>query len=194
MTKLSSLCVYCGSSNDGPESHRDAAVLLGQLMADRGIRLIYGGGGVGVMGAVADAVMEAGGEATGIIPEFLMHQEVGNTKISSLEVVQNMHERKARMAELSDGFVILPGGMGTLEEFFEILTWRKLGLHDKPIAILNTGGYWNRLRELTAELIDASYAKPKDAALAPYFDTPEQALNALAEQASASSHLDTEKL
>jgi len=194
MTKLASLCVYCGSSNEGPESHRTVAVALGRMMAERNIRLIYGGGGVGVMGAVANAVMEAGGAVTGIIPDFLMHQEVGNRKISSLEVVENMHERKSRMAELSDGFLILPGGMGTLEEFFEILTWRKLGLHDKPIAILNTDGYWDRLRDLTADMIAASYAKPDDAALAPYFDTPEAALDALAEHASASSHLDSDKI
>lgn len=194
MTTLSSLCVYCGSSNDGPGSHRAAAVALGRMMAERGIRLIYGGGGVGVMGAIADAVMEAGGEVTGIIPNFLMHQEVGNRKITSLEVVENMHERKSRMAELSDGFLILPGGLGTLEEFFEILTWRKLGLHDKPIGILNIDGYWDRLRELTQDMVSASYAKPGDAALAPYFETPEEALNALAQHAGASSHLNKDRI
>jgi uncharacterized protein (TIGR00730 family) len=194
MAKLSSLCVYCGSSNDGPESHRTVAITLGRMMAERNIRLIYGGGGVGVMGAVADAVMEAGGEATGIIPDFLMHQEVGNRKITSLEIVGNMHDRKSRMAELSDGFLILPGGMGTLEEFFEILTWRKLSLHDKPIAILNIDGYWDRLRDLTEEMVAASYAKPSDAALAPYFDTPEAALDALAQHTGTSSRLDSDKI
>ena len=116
MPNLSSLCVYCGSSNDGAPSHRNMATDLGTLMAQRGIGLVYGGGGVGLMGTIADAVMAGGGHATGSIPDFLMHQEVGHSAISSLEVVGSMHERKARMAELSDGFLILPGGLGTLEE------------------------------------------------------------------------------
>jgi len=163
-------------------------------MAERGIRLIYGGGRVGVMGAVADAVMSAGGAVTGIIPDFLMRHEVGHTKITELEIVDTMHARKARMAELSDAFLILPGGLGTLEEYFEIVTWRQLGLHDKPIAILNVDGYWDRLRDMINGIVDARYARPENMAMTTYVETAEQALNALAQQASGSGHLSSEKL
>ncbi len=194
MPNLSSLCVYCGSSNDGPESHRDMAIALGSMMAERQIGLVYGGGGVGVMGTIADAVMRGGGQVTGIIPDFLMHQEAGHSAITSLEVVGSMHERKARMAELSDGFLILPGGLGTLEEFFEMLTWRKLKLHAKPIVILNTDGFWNGLEALIQDLVDAKYARTADSALATYVDTPEAALDALEQQASASRHIASGKL
>ena len=194
MPNLSSLCVYCGSSNDGPESNRDMAIALGSMMAERQIGLVYGGGGVGVMGTIADAVMRGGGQVTGIIPDFLMHQEAGHSAITSLEVVGSMHERKARMAELSDGFLILPGGLGTLEEFFEMLTWRKLKLHAKPIVVLNTDGLWNGLEALIQDLVDAKYARTADSALATYVDTPEAALDALEQQASASRHIASGKL
>lgn len=194
MPNLSSLCVYCGSSNDGPQSHRDMAIALGSMMAERQIDLVYGGGGVGLMGTIADAVMRDGGRVTGIIPDFLMHQEAGHSAITSLEVVGSMHERKARMAELSDGFLILPGGLGTLEEFFEMLTWRKLKLHDKPIVVLNTDGFWNGLEALIQDLVDANYARTADSALATYVDTPEAALDALEQQASASRHIASGRL
>ena len=194
MPNLSSLCVYCGSSNDGPQSHRDMAIALGSMMAERQIDLVYGGGGVGLMGTIADAVMRDGGRVTGIIPDFLMHQEAGHSAITSLEVVGSMHERKARMAELSDGFLILPGGLGTLEEFFEMLTWRKLKLHDKPIVVLNTDGFWNGLEALIQDLVDANYARTADSALATYVDTPQAALDTLEQQASASSQLASGRL
>ena len=179
MFQLSSICVYCGSSDNGPESHREAGLRLGILMAERGIRLIYGGGRLGVMGAVANAVMDAGGDVTGIIPDFLMHHEVGHTKITELEIVDTMHTRKARMAELADAFLILPGGLGTLEEYFEIVTWRQLGLHDKPIALLNVDGYWDRLHDLIDGIVEARYARPENQAITAYADTAEQALDAL---------------
>lgn len=194
MPNLSSLCVYCGSSNDGPQSHRDMAIALGSMMAERQIGLVYGGGGVGVMGTIADSVMRGGGQVTGIIPDFLMHQEAGHSAITSLEVVSSMHERKARMAELSDGFLILPGGLGTLEEFFEMLTWRKLKLHDKPIVVLNTDGFWKGLEALIQDLVDARYARPADATLATYVDTPEAALDALEQQARASRRLASDRI
>lgn len=192
MPNLSSLCVYCGSSNDGPQSHRDMAVALGSMMAERQIGLVYGGGGVGVMGTIADSVMRGGGQVIGIIPDFLMHQEAGHSAITSLEVVSSMHERKARMAELSDGFLILPGGLGTLEEFFEMLTWRKLKLHDKPIVVLNTDDFWKGLEALIQDLVDARYARPADAKLATYVDTPEAAIDALEQQARAARRLASE--
>jgi uncharacterized protein (TIGR00730 family) len=194
MSNLSSLCVYCGSSNDGAPSHRDMATELGTLMAQRKIALVYGGGGVGLMGTIADAVMAGGGQVTGIIPDFLMHQEVGHSAISSLEVVGSMHERKARMAELSDGFLILPGGLGTLEEFFEMLTWRKLQLHNKPIAVLNQDGFWNGLQALIGDLAEAKYARATDIALTSWVENPEAALDALEQQASASGELASERL
>jgi uncharacterized protein (TIGR00730 family) len=194
MSQLSSICVYCGSSDNGPASHREAGLRLGTLMAERGIRLIYGGGRVGVMGAVADAVMAAGGEVTGIIPDFLLRHEVGHTNITELEIVDTMHARKARMAELSDAFLILPGGLGTLEEYFEIVTWRQLQLHDKPIAVLNVDGYWDRLRDMINGIVDARYARPENLAMTTYADTAEQALDALAQQASGSGHLSSDRL
>ena len=170
------------------------AIALGSMMAERQIGLVYCGCGVGVMGTIADAVMHGGGQVTGIIPDFLMHQEAGHSAITSLEVVGSMHERKARMAELSDGFLILPGGLGTLEEFFEMLTWRKLKLHAKPIVVLNTDGFWNGLEALIQDLVDAKYARTADSALATYVDTPEAALDALEQQASASRHIASGKL
>jgi uncharacterized protein (TIGR00730 family) len=139
-------------------------------------------------------VMAGGGAVTGIIPEFLMRHEVGHSDVTTLEVVDTMHERKARMAELSDGFLVLPGGLGTLEEFFEIVTWRQLGLHDKPIAILNTDGYWDRLQDMIADVVEAKYARPENAALAPFADTPEQALEMLEALAAGSDHLESDKL
>jgi len=191
---LSSVCVYCGSSNNGPQSHRDAATELGTLMASRGIDLVYGGGRVGVMGTVADAVMSAGGKVTGIIPDFLMRKEVGHTDITSLEIVQNMHQRKARMAELSDAFLVLPGGLGTLEEFFEVLTWRFLGLHDKPIALLNTDRYWHKLSDALRNMAETGYAHQQALEFAPLVNTPEEALDLLAERASASTRFDTDNM
>jgi uncharacterized protein (TIGR00730 family) len=163
-------------------------------MAERGIRLIYGGGRAGVMGAVAGAVLSAGGKVTGIIPDFLLRQEVGRTNITELEVVDTMHARKARMAELSDAFLILPGGLGTLEEYFEILTWRQLRLHDKPIAVLNTDGYWDRLRDTVDGIVEANYARPENAAMTSYVDTAEQALDTLERQVSSSGYISSEEL
>ncbi len=191
---LSSVCVYCGSSNNGPQSHREVATELGSLMASRGIDLVYGGGRVGVMGTVADAVMSAGGKVTGIIPDFLMRKEVGHTNITSLEIVQNMHHRKARMAELSDAFLVLPGGLGTLEEFFEVLTWRFLGLHDKPIALLNTDRYWHKLSDALRNMAETGYAHQQALEFAPLVNTPEEALDLLAERASASTRFDTDNM
>ena len=165
------------------------------MMAERGIALVYGGGRVGVMGTIADAVIDAGGTVTGIIPDFLMQKEVGHTGVTSLEVVATMHERKARMAELSDAFLVLPGGLGTLEEFFEVLTWRFLKLHDKPIALLNTDGYWDRLSECLQGIADAGYARPATLELATYAETPAEALEILERQAAVEhGRLESEKL
>lgn len=163
MTKPTALCVYCGSSGDVDGRYRQAAIDLGRTMAERGVTLVYGGGRVGLMGLLAEACHAAGGNVVGIIPEFLERAEIGEVEqsvIGELMVVATMHERKQLMADLSDGFVVLPGGFGTLDEFFEILTWRQLGLHDKPIYLLDCAGYWQKLTDLLNHLLDQKFARP----------------------------------
>jgi uncharacterized protein (TIGR00730 family) len=142
------VCVYAASSPGGHEDYAAAARALGERLVERGIGLVYGGGKVGLMGAVADAVLDAGGEAIGVIPAFLEEREVGHQGLTELKVVDSMHERKALMAELSDAFVALPGGLGTLEELVEVATWTQLGLQAKPIGLLDVRGYWRPLQEL----------------------------------------------
>jgi len=142
---IAALCVYCGSAVGTTPSHRDAADRLGRVLAEARVRLIFGGGRVGMMGVIADAVVRHGGKATGIIPTFLEAREVGHRGIDDLRIVDSMHVRKQLMFELSDAFAILPGGYGTLDETFEIVTWRLLGMHAKPIVIVNQDGYWDPL-------------------------------------------------
>ncbi|HVJ42717.1 MAG TPA: TIGR00730 family Rossman fold protein [Dongiaceae bacterium] len=160
MALTKSICVYCGSSFGHSPRFAEIAADLGQEMARRGIRLIYGGGRVGLMGKVADAVMANGGQATGIIPQHLEDDEVGHRGLSELKVVDSMHTRKRMMFDLSDAFVILPGGPGTLDEAFEVITWRQLRLHDKPIVIVNIDGYWDKLIALFDHVIETGFAKP----------------------------------
>ena len=140
MANIQSVCVYCGSASDGPESHRNAAAQLGAALAENNIRLVFGGGHVGLMGIAADAALAAGGEVIGVIPDFLRDRELGHEGCDDLIVTPSMHSRKQKMAELSDGFAILPGGLGTLDEAFEIITWKQLNLHDKPIVIADIDG------------------------------------------------------
>ncbi len=161
MTAITSLCVYCGSSRRGRKSHHAAARRFGGILVDAGIRLIYGGGRVGVMGMLADAVSAGGGEVIGVIPSFLEELEVGCRNCTELIVTDSMHSRKQRMAEMSDGFVILPGGLGTLDEMFEIITWKQLRLHDKPIVIVDVDGYWTPLDRLLDNIVSESYARPE---------------------------------
>ena len=142
---MNRICVYCGSSPGLLADYRNAATALGHTLAERGIGLVYGGASVGVMGAVADGVLEKGGEVIGVIPFALATREVAHAGLNELFVVDSMHERKAKMAELSDGFIALPGGWGTLEEIFEMLTWAQLGFHDKPCGLLNISGYFDHL-------------------------------------------------
>lgn len=160
MTKIKSLCVYCGSSDVGPAPHRTAASALGKEMATAGIELVFGGGRVGLMGIIADAALRAGGRVVGIIPEHLVRAEVGHAKVTELQIVETMHERKEAMFRRADGFVMLPGGPGTLDETFEILTWKQLRLHDKPIIIVNLDGYWQPFLDLIETTIANRYAKP----------------------------------
>jgi len=139
------ICVFCGSSPGARPDYLEAAAALGMAMAQRSLGLVYGGGRVGLMGHIARSVLAAGGEVTGVIPRGLVSREVGFTELTDLRVVETMHERKALMMDLSDGFIALPGGLGTIEEFFEVLTWGQLGLHQKPCGLLNAAGYFDHL-------------------------------------------------
>jgi uncharacterized protein (TIGR00730 family) len=145
MPGLSTVCVFCGSNGGADPAYLDAARAVGHELAQRGLRLVYGGGRVGMMGAVADAAREAGGQVVGVIPEQIVALEIGHPGLDDLRVVGSMHERKALMAELSDAFVALPGGIGTLEELFEVYTWAQLGLHRKPLGLLDVAGYYEPL-------------------------------------------------
>lgn len=159
MTSYSrSLCVFCGSRFGDDPTFKAEAQTLGKLMAENGIRLVYGGGSVGLMGVVADSVMKAGGTVLGIIPDFLHDKEVGHEGLSELVIAPSMHERKKRMFDESDGFVVLPGGLGTLDETFEILTWKQLNLHQKPVFILDTGNYWAPFDALVKATINNGFA------------------------------------
>ncbi|UYZ59453.1 LOG family protein [Hymenobacter latericus] len=150
---MKSIAVYCGSSAGTDARYREHATQVGQTFAQRGITLVYGGGNVGLMGAVADATMQRGGQAIGIIPGFLKDKEVAHLGLTQLEVVENMHQRKLRMAELAEGFIAMPGGFGTLEELFEVLTWGQLGLHRKPIGLLNVAGFYDALIHLLDHMV-----------------------------------------
>ncbi|MEJ5995378.1 TIGR00730 family Rossman fold protein [Pedobacter sp. Du54] len=142
---MKSLCVYCGSNFNGDLILRNAIEELAAVLVTEGIKLIYGGGSVGVMGVIADDILKKNGEVIGVIPQFLMDKEVGHTGLTEMIITENMHQRKQKMADLADGFIILPGGFGTLEEFFEVLTWLQLGLHAKPIGVLNVNGFYDPL-------------------------------------------------
>lgn len=154
----SALCVFCGSRFGVDPAAREAAVRLGELLARQDITLVYGGGGVGLMGLVANATLDAGGRVVGIIPEFLLQREAGHPALSETIVVKTMHERKLQMFERSDAFIVLPGGIGTLEELFEVLSWRTLGLHTKPIVIVDQGGYWEPLAALLRSIVEGGFA------------------------------------
>lgn len=156
----SSLCVYCGARFGVDPAIRTIAGQLGELIARQRITLVYGGGGVGLMGLVANAALKGGAKVVGIIPNFLLKREAGHPALSETVVVETMHQRKLQMFERSDAFVILPGGLGTLEEFFEVLSWRTLGLHTKPIVIVDQGGYWRPLADLLRAVVDGGFADP----------------------------------
>jgi len=160
MNKLRAVCVYCGSNFNGDPQLRKAIKQLADTLVKEEIRLVYGGGSVGVMGVLANDILEAGGLVTGVIPQFLMDKEVGHKGVSEMILTENMHQRKQKMADLSDGFVVLPGGFGTLEEFFEVLTWLQLGLHHKPIGVLNVGGFYDPLFAQMEMMVKSKFLKP----------------------------------
>lgn len=158
MAVIKRICVYCGAAANVDESYRAAAIRMGSILAENGVGLIYGGGRVGLMGLMADAALAYGGEVIGIIPGHLHEREIGHTGLTRLMVVSNMHERKQAMFDLADAFAVLPGGFGTLEEALECITWRQLGLHDKPIFLIDAHEYWVPLLQLFDHVIDSGFA------------------------------------
>ena len=159
------ICIFTGSNRGIRSEYADAARQAARQVVERGYGLVYGGGNVGLMGVIADAVLERGGHVTGVIPDALVSQEVAHRGLSDLRVVQSMHERKATMADLSDAFIAMPGGIGTMEEFFEVLSWAQLGLHNKPCGLLNIGGYYDHLIRFMNHAVDQEFLKPKHRAL-----------------------------
>ncbi|MEP1328032.1 TIGR00730 family Rossman fold protein [Pseudophaeobacter sp.] len=176
---IKSVCVYCGSRSGAMPAYESAATALGQGLAARGLRLVYGAGDVGLMGSVARAAQAAGGETFGVIPEHLVKREVGKSDLTTYVVTETMHERKKVMLYNADAVVVLPGGPGSLDELFEALTWRQLGLHDKPILVLNIAGYWDKLRDLVEHMLDQGFADASLGDFLTWVDTPEQALEIL---------------
>jgi uncharacterized protein (TIGR00730 family) len=175
------ICVFCGSSEGSRPEYRAAAEEMGAELVRRNIGLVYGGGNVGLMGIIADAVLKAGGEAVGVIQENLMAREIGHKGLTNLHVVRSMHERKALMADLSDAFVAMPGGFGTLEEFCEVLTWTQLGLHAKPCGILNIRGYYTPLLMMFDHAVEEQFLKPENRALVLAGESPAELLRTLEE-------------
>lgn len=176
---LRSVCVFCGASPGASPIYREAAESLGRHLAERGLRLVYGGGAVGLMGIVADAALAAGGEVVGIIPQSLQDAEIGHKSLTRLEVVDGMHARKARMAELSDAFIALPGGLGTLEELFEVWTWGQLGYHAKPLGLLEVNGFYEPLLTFLDHLVDERFVRPQHRGMLQRGATPGELLEAL---------------
>lgn len=176
---MQSLCVFCGSSSGSDPVYVEAANRLGRLLAEERITLVYGGACVGLMGAVADATLAAGGKAIGVLPDFLRRKELAHPRLTELHIVPSMHERKARMAELADAFIALPGGMGTLEEFCEIITWAQLGLHEKPCGLLNVQSYYDPLLQFISRMTDEGFLKDKHKGLVLSADTAEGLLLAM---------------
>lgn len=161
----SKICIFTGSRRGVLPEYADMAKQLARELVARGYGLIYGGGKIGLMGVIADAVLDLGGHVTGVIPNSLVSKEVAHRGLTDLRLVSSMHERKALMAELADGFIAMPGGIGTMEEFFEVLSWGQLGLHDKPCGLLNVGGYYDRLIQFIDYAVAQDFIKPKDRAL-----------------------------
>lgn len=182
---MKALVVFCGSSTGNQPEFAEQAYYFGRLLAQRGIRLIYGGASIGVMGAVANGCLENGGEVVGIIPDFFMTKEVAHNALSKTIVVKTMHERKLLMYKMADGAVVLPGGFGTMDEFFEVLTWAQLGMHKKPIALLNTLGYYTPLMAFMDQAQNAAFIAPADRQLVLCGHNAEEVLQNMTEFQSA---------
>ncbi len=177
LRRMKRVCVFCGSAAGSSPLYADTARRLGTTLARRGIGLVYGGGSVGLMGALADAALGAGGEAIGVIPRALQLRELAHSRLTTLHVVSSMHERKARMADLADGFIALPGGMGTLEEFAEVLTWAQLGLHARPCGLLDVSGYYRPLVGFFDHAVAAGFIKAEHRQLVMMADDPDALLD-----------------
>lgn len=194
---IKSLCVFCGSNPGQGDDYLTAARDLGTALARRGIALVYGGGSVGLMGAVANATLRVGGRAIGVIPKSLWDMEVGHRSLSDLHIVESMHERKAMMAELADAFMVLPGGIGTLEEFFEIWTWAQLDFHRKPVGVLDVGGYYGGLFTFLDHMVQQGFLKPQHRGRVLVDQDPRALLNSLgnwqAPETPADKWLDLER-
>lgn len=181
---MNRVCVLAGSKFGTRPEYRTAAEQLGRVLVHRGIELVYGGARVGLMGVVADAVLAGGGRVTGVIPEALVAREIAHTGLDDLRIVDTMHERKATMADLSDGFVALPGGWGTFDELFEVLTWAQLGLHGKPIGVLNVEGYFDPLLSLVTHSINEGFVARASGAMISVAAEPESLVTLMASQSS----------
>jgi uncharacterized protein (TIGR00730 family) len=177
--ELSSICVFCGSNAGAQPAYVETAEAVGRGLAERGVRLVYGGGKVGMMGAVADAARFAGGEVIGVMPQAIVDREIAHTGLDDLRVVGSMHERKALMAELSDAFIALPGGVGTLEELFEVYTWAQLGIHEKPIGLLDVAGYYRPLVTFLDHSVRERFVRPSTRSLLAVADDLDGLLAAL---------------
>ncbi|SHM91446.1 TIGR00730 family Rossman fold protein [Mucilaginibacter sp. OK098] len=162
---MKAICIFCGANFNGDPLLKEAIEQLAEIMTSRNITLVYGGGKVGIMGILADAVLSRGGKAIGIIPQFLMDKEVGHRGLTELHIVENMHQRKQLMNDLCDGIIMLPGGFGTLEEFFEVLTWLQLGLHTHPVGVLNVNGFYDLLLKQMDVMVEQKFLKPANRAL-----------------------------
>ena len=176
---MKSICVFAGSNSGSRPEYTAVAAALGQALVRRQINLVYGGARVGLMGTLADAVLAAGGYVTGVMPEALVAKEVAHTGLSDLRVVSSMHERKALMAQLSDGFIALPGGWGTLEEYFEVLTWGQLGLHTKPCGLLNVEGYFDGLLSFLDHSMDERFVRRESRSMVLVGRSPDELINLL---------------
>jgi uncharacterized protein (TIGR00730 family) len=174
------ICVFCGAASGHAPTYAAAARDLGELLAKRGIGLVYGGGNVGLMGELADAVLDAGGQAIGVIPQQLVDREIAHAGLTELHVVENLHQRKALMAGLADAFLTLPGGIGTMEELFEVWSWGKLGLHSKPCGLLNVDGYFDSLRVLADQMVTEGFLEPEYREMLMIEEQPSMLLDRLA--------------
>lgn len=199
MSSIKSVCVYCGSSDFVADSYKEAARRTGELLAANGYDIVYGGGRVGLMGIVADAGLKGGTKVVGIIPDHIKRYEVDHTGLTELIVVESMHVRKQMMVERSDAFIILPGGIGTLDEMFEIITWRQLRLHGKPVVIINTDGFWNPLVALMEHMTETGFMrKPNlpgaEDRLYHVVDSVEEAVDLLARLKEAAHKVQTDRM
>ena len=194
MTFPSSVAVFCGSRFGSDPKHEASARALGEGLAERDIRLVYGGGGIGLMGAVATSALDKGGEVKGIIPEFLMKMEVGDIPGVDQESTDSMHSRKKRMFELSDAFVAIAGGLGTMDELIEITTWKQLRLHDKPIILLNQDGYWDDFVRLIDSIVADGFASPSNAELITIVDSVEKVFDVLSDVSVSKTETASERL